>query len=59
MKFFGYHLNQFRYNNVFYVKIASDHLYKDEIPDGFIEIKTSEFFKMKEEFEEKQHDTEK
>lgn len=47
----GYSMAQFGHNDTIYIRIESDFLEKDEIPEGFIEIKLSEYYKAKEEME--------
>lgn len=37
----------------YYLKVSSDFLKEDDIPEGFIPIKLSEFYKIKEEYEAK------
>lgn len=47
----GYSVQQYLLNDLLYVKIESERLNNDELPDGFKEIKLSEFYSSKEEYE--------
>ena len=47
----GYHQTRFIKNNNLYLLVESDYLDKKEIPKNFIEIKLSEFYKIKESLE--------
>lgn len=49
----GYSYTQFEFDNKLYVKIDSKNLKGDELPEGFTEIKLSEFYKVMEEYDEK------
>ena len=49
--FNGYHQTRFIKNNNLYLLVESDYLDKKEIPKNFIEIKLSEFYKIKESLE--------
>lgn len=48
----GCNLQQFQHNDNMYLKISSDYLKEDDTPEGFKEIKLSEYYKIKEEYEE-------
>lgn len=47
----AYSYKQFEYNSQLYLKITSEALKADDIPEGFTEIKLSEFYKAMEEYE--------
>ena len=49
--FNGYHQTRFIKNNNLYLLVESHYLDKKEIPKNFIEIKLSEFYKIKESLE--------
>jgi hypothetical protein len=42
----------FNFNDKYYLKIESKHLNKEEVPNGFIEIKMSEYHLIKEQYNE-------
>lgn len=49
----GYNINRFKYDDKLYIKLNSSFLTdKSKIPEGFIEIKISEFYNTKEKLEE-------
>lgn len=43
MKWFGYHSSIAPYEDTWLVKVASDYLAEDDVPEGFIPMKLSEF----------------
>lgn len=47
----SYTRSQFKYEDIWYLKVSSDYLKDNDIPEGFTEIKISEFYQMKEKFE--------
>ncbi|QUH21760.1 hypothetical protein [Alkaliphilus sp. B6464] len=51
--FRGCRWESFICNDIFYLKVESDYLKKDDTPIGFIEIKQSKYYLVKEEFEKK------
>lgn len=51
MSYMAYSYQQFEYDDTFYIMIKSEYLEEDDTPDGFVEIKMSEFYKVKEEYE--------
>lgn len=50
--FYGCGWQRFSYNDTLYIKVQSDYLKSNDTPDGFIEIKLSEYYKAKEEYDE-------
>lgn len=48
-----YKSQYFNHNGIFYLKIESDYLKKDDTPKGFVEIKQSEYYLAKEELEKR------
>lgn len=48
--FYGCSYSQFLYNNKLYLKMKSDFLKVDDTPEGFTEIRLSEFYKALEEY---------
>jgi hypothetical protein len=49
----GFNWSFFKSNDTYYMKITSERLENSDIPNGFSEIKLSEFYKAREEFENK------
>lgn len=47
----GLSYSQFENEDVLYIKVDSEYLKEDDIPEGFVEIKTSDFYIAKEEYE--------
>lgn len=45
---YGCSSQRFSYEDNLYIKIGSEHLAADDTPDGFIEIKTSEYYRIAE-----------
>lgn len=52
LSYHGCNYSRFVLDDIMYLKVKSDYLKEDDIPEGFIEIKNSEFYKKLEEFEE-------
>lgn len=50
---YGYSFQRVPSEKGYYLKISSDGLKEDDIPQGFIPIKLSDFYKIKEEYETK------
>lgn len=48
----GYSYTQLEYEDILYLKIDSNNLSENELPEGFEEIKISEFYKIMEEYDE-------
>jgi hypothetical protein len=49
--FAAYSMQQFKQDENFYIKLISEYLKEDDTPVGFTEIKISEFYRIKEEYE--------
>jgi hypothetical protein len=47
-----YSRSLFKHEDVWYLKVISDYLKDDDIPEGFTEIKLSEFYRIAEEIKE-------
>ncbi len=45
---------RFKIGDDYYLKVESEYLKSDDIPEGFTEIKLSEYYKTREEFEQKE-----
>jgi len=48
LSYYAYSSGLFKYNNCYYLNVDSEILKDDDVPEGFIEIKMSEFYKIKE-----------
>ncbi len=51
--FYGCTVSSFRLDDVLYLKVHSDFLKEDDTPDGFTEIRKSQYYKATEELENK------
>jgi hypothetical protein len=46
LSYYGYRYQEFLHNEILYLKIESEYLDSNEIPEGFEEIKISEYYKI-------------
>jgi hypothetical protein len=51
LSYYAYSSGLFKYNDCYYLNVDSEILKEDDIPEGFIDIKMSEFYKTKEQKE--------
>ena len=51
MRWRGYRRELFKRNDIWYLKVVNDEIKENDIPEGFEEIKLSEYFCLKEQNE--------
>lgn len=55
LSYYAYSSGLFKYNDYYYLNVDSEILKDDDVPEGFVEIKMSEFYKIKEQKESEEN----